>query len=188
MRITGGALRGRPLRVPEGQAIRPTSERARQAVFNILAHAAFGAAIADAVVVDVFSGVGAMGLEALSRGARHATFIDQDAAAIACVRANAAHLRLSRQATLLKLDATRLPPPPLVAEAPAAIAFLDPPYRSGLAVPTLSELLRAGWIGRDAICTVEVEAREPFVPPPRFALVDERTYGRARVLFLKAGA
>ena len=188
MRITGGALRGRPLRAPEGQAIRPTSERARQAVFNILAHAAFGVAIEGAAVVDVFSGVGAMGLEALSRGAKHATFIDDDPAAIACVRANAALLRLARQATLLKLDATRLPPPPLATEAPAALAFLDPPYKSGLAVPALAELRRAGWIGDGAICTVEVEAREPLAPPPGFTVVDERVYGRARIVFLKVGA
>lgn len=178
-------MRGRVLKVPEGQAIRPTSERARQAVFNILAHSKFGIPFEEAVAVDVFSGVGAMGLEALSRGARHATFIDWDAAAIACVRANAAHLRLSRQATLLKLDATRLPPPPLVAEAPANIAFLDPPYRSGLATPALAELLRAGWIAEGALCTVEVATQETFGPPARFRTIDERIYGAAQIVFLK---
>lgn len=183
MRIVGGSFRGRRLTVPEGRDIRPTSDRVREAVFNILVHG-FEIEWDGMSVLDVFAGSGAVGLEALSRGASHATFIDDNDLAIRCVRQNAGAVGAARGATVLKLDATRLPPPPLVAEAPCGVAFLDPPYGSGLAAATLAGLAARGWIGPGSICVVEMAAKEPFKAPDRFDLVDERRYGAARVLFL----
>ncbi|MDH5749922.1 MAG: RsmD family RNA methyltransferase, partial [Rhodospirillales bacterium] len=144
--------------------------------------------IKDASVIDVFAGVGALGLEALSRGAAHATFIDNGGDAIKYIHANAEKLCDATAFTVLKLDATRLPPPPLKARAPCAIAFLDPPYNSGLAVPALLSLAKGGWIGEGAVLVVEIAALEPFEAPLGFTLVDERTYGAARVIFLRRTA
>ncbi len=185
MRIVGGRHRGRPLRAPGGRDLRPTSDRAREAIFNILAHGMEDFQLDGASVLDVFAGSGALGLEALSRGAAHATFIDNDAAAMRSVRGNAAALGERRAVTLLTLDAARLPPPPRAARTPCALAFLDPPYGSGLAAPALGGLAVQGWIAAGAVCVVELEAREAFAPPHAFQAVDERTYGPARVVFLR---
>lgn len=186
MRIVGGATRGRRLAAPEGKGARPTSDRARQALFNILEHGLDGAAaLTGASVVDLFAGSGALGLEALSRGAAHATFVETDALALKCIRRNTGAMGAARSVTLLKLDAARLPPPPLAARAPCALAFLDPPYNSGLAVPALGGLAAKGWIGPGSVCVVEVAAREDLAPPVGFAEIDGRTYGAARVVFLR---
>jgi 16S rRNA (guanine966-N2)-methyltransferase len=185
MRIVGGRHRGRPLRAPGGRDSRPTSDRAREAIFNILAHGMEDFELDGASVVDVFAGTGALGLEALSRGAAHATFIDDDGRAMGCVRGNAAALGERGAVTLLTLDAARLPPPPLAARAPCALAFLDPPYGAGLAAAALEGLAGRGWIAPGAVCVVELAAPEPFTPPPAFEAVDERTYGPARVVFLR---
>ena len=185
MRIVGGRHRGRPLRAPGGRDSRPTSDRAREAIFNILAHGMEDFRLDGASVVDVFAGTGALGLEALSRGAAHATFIDDDGRAMGSVRGNAAALGERGAVTLLTLDAARLPPPPLAARAPCALAFLDPPYGAGLAAPALEGLAARGWIAPGAVCVVELAAREPFAPPHAFKAVDERTYGPARVVFLR---
>lgn len=185
MRIVGGRFRGRSLRAPAGRDVRPTADRTREAVFNILAHGAPGVDFDGASVLDVFAGTGALGLEALSRGAGHVTFIDSDAGALRAIRRNAATLGAWRQVALLKLDATRAPPPPLAAEAPCTLAFLDPPYESGDAAPALAGLAARGWIAAAAVCVVEVAAQEPLAPPPGFTVLDERTYGAARVVFLR---
>lgn len=185
MRIVGGRHRGRPLRAPGGRDLRPTSDRAREAIFNILAHGMEDFELDGASVVDVFAGTGALGLEALSRGAAHATFIDDDGRAMRAVRGNAAALGERGAVTLLTLDAARLPPPPLAAQAPCGLAFLDPPYGAGLAAPALEGLAARGWIAPGAVCVVELAAREPFAPPATFTAVDERTYGPARVVFLR---
>lgn len=187
MRIIAGRHRGRPLKAPRARGVRPSADRLREAVFNILAHGVDWPGFAGAAVLDVFAGSGAYGLEALSRGARSATFIDDDAAVLAAIRRNAAALGEARSITLLRLDATRLPPPPRTAGAPAALAFLDPPYGSGLASPALTGLAGRGWLAAGAIAVVEVGALEPFTPPRGFTLLDERTYGAARVLFLRLG-
>ncbi len=189
MRIVGGAYRGRPLAAPAardgGKDVRPTSDRARQAVFNILEHGLDGAAgLAGASVLDLFAGSGALGLEALSRGAAHVTFVEIDGGALKCIRRNSGAMGAARAATLLKLDAARLPPPPLAARAPCAVAFLDPPYNSGLAAPALGGLAAKGWIGPGSVCVVEVAAKEDLTPPVGFAEIDARTYGAARVVFL----
>ena len=188
MRIIGGKHRGRALRVPKAEGVRPTADRVREAVFNILAHGVAWDGLDGAAVIDAFAGTGAYGLEALSRGAAHATFIDREAAALAAIRRNAAAVGEAMAITLLNLDATRLPLPPIAAAAPCAIAFLDPPYESGLALPALQGLATRHWLDAGALAVVEVGAREPFQPPPRYAVIDERVYGAARVILLSLAA
>jgi 16S rRNA (guanine966-N2)-methyltransferase len=185
LRIIAGKHRGRPIQVPRAQALRPTADRAREAIFNILEHGVEWPGFADSRVLDLFPGTGAYGLEALSRGAALATFVDSDPAALLGIRRNAATLGEARSIVLLKLDATRLPPPARIVTAPCALAFLDPPYESGFAVPALHGAASHGWIASGAIAVVEVGAREPLAPPPGYDVVDERVYGAARVLFLR---
>ncbi|MFZ1413982.1 MAG: RsmD family RNA methyltransferase [Defluviicoccus sp.] len=184
MRIIAGKHRGRRI-VPAGLvSLRPTLERVRQSVFDILAHGVAWAGFGEATVLDVFAGSGAYGLEALSRGAPHACFIDHDAEALKAIQRTAAAIGEARTITLLKLDAARLPAPPRAAATPAALAFLDPPYGAGLAVPALAGLAR-GWLAPDALAVVEVEARERFAAPPPFSIVDERVHGPARIIFCR---
>lgn len=186
MRIIAGKHRGRRLRVPRGADLRPTADRVREAVFNILGHHPDVPEFEDAVVLDVFAGTGAYGLEALSRGAALAVCVDRDCEALKGIRSNAAALNEDHRVVPLRLDAARLPAPPGTAKAPAALAFLDPPYGSGLAVPALAGLRSRGWIGQGAVCVVEVASRETFAPPPGYILLDERSYGAARVAFLRS--
>lgn len=186
MRIIAGKHRGRRLQIPRGAELRPTADRLREAVFNILGHHPDVPDLGDAVVLDVFAGTGAYGLEAVSRGAALAVFIERDLAALKGIRSNAAALNEDESAVLLRLDAARLAVPPRTAQAPAGFAFLDPPYGSGLAVPALDRLKSRGWIGNGAVCVVEVAAREAFTPPAGYTSLDERTYGAARVAFLEA--
>ncbi len=185
MRIVGGRLRGRALAAPEGRDVRPTADRVRESVFNILAHRDGGVDFDGITVIDVFAGTGALGFEALSRGAAHGVFIDNDARALKLVRKTAGPLGLGRGVTLLKLDAARLAPPPRAAKTPAALAFLDPPYESGLIQPALLGLKDKGWLAEGAVVICEVAAKEALEPPKGFALMDERAYGTARVVFLR---
>lgn len=185
MRIIGGRHRGRRLIAPAGGATRPTSDRVREAIFNILIHRLDGSWLAGATVLDVFAGSGALGLEALSRGAAHATFIDHDAAALAAIRRNGAALGETDRMTLLRLDATRLGRPPPTAGTPAALAFVDAPYGLGLTTPALVGLAVHGWLAVGALAVVEAGAREPFTVPSAYHLEDERAWGPARVVFLR---
>ncbi len=179
MRIVGGRNRGRKLATPAGGGIRPTADRVREAVFNILAHGApgGGSRITGARVLDGFAGTGAMGLEALSRGAAQASFIDRDPGPC---RRNVAALDETARADIIAGDC--LSPPP--AAAPCGLVFLDPPYDKGLAVPALEALATAGWIADGAVCVVELAAGETLEPPSGFAVADERRYGAARVVLL----
>jgi 16S rRNA (guanine966-N2)-methyltransferase len=181
MRIVGGRHRGRALEAPPGAAVRPTSDRAREALFNILSHGRFEAPFRDAPVLDAFAGTGALGLEALSRGAAEALFIESDRAALEALRRNVKTLGEEPRVQVIAGDATRPPPP----RRAAAVAFLDPPYRSGLAAPALAALAAAGWLAPSALATVEVGAREAFEAPSGFELLDERRYGAARLLILR---
>src|SRR5580692_7267442 len=138
MRIVGGRLRGRLLQAPASRAIRPTSERLRESIFDILAHRHEGI-IEGARVVDLFAGSGALGIEALSRGAKYALFVDNGAEARALLRANVEALGLGGVTRIWRADATRLGGAP--AGGPFALAFLDPPYGEGLAAPTLVALV-----------------------------------------------
>lgn len=188
MRIIAGKHKGRPLAVPRSRGLRPTADRVREAVFNILGHGLEWSGLDGASVLDLFAGTGAYGLEALSRGAALATFVDLEPAALLAIRRNAAAMGEARAIALLKLDATRLPPPPRIAGAPCAAAFLDPPYESGLAVPALQAVGGCGWVDAGGIAVVEVGAREPFNPPPAWEIADERPYGAARVVFVRLNA
>jgi 16S rRNA (guanine966-N2)-methyltransferase len=186
MRIVGGRHRGRRLLAPPGDAVRPTSDRAREALFNILSHgplAASGLPFADAAVLDAFAGTGALGLEALSRGAAEAVFIERDRDALATLRRNIEALGESTRTRIMPGDATR---PPRAAAA-CAVAFLDPPYRSGLAGPALAGLAAMGWLTPDALVVIEIGAREEMPPADGFALLDDRAYGAARLIFLRRG-
>jgi len=188
MRIVGGRHRGRSLAVPRGLAVRPTSDRAREALFNILEHGKLStdgrSLLPGSTVLDAFAGTGAFALEALSRGAAHALLLERDPAALAAARDNARKLGEAANLTIRQADATRPGPAP----AEAAIAFLDPPYGQGLAGPALEALAREGWFGPSAIVVVEIDGREAFRAPAGFALLEERRYGRARLVFLRHGA
>jgi 16S rRNA (guanine966-N2)-methyltransferase len=188
MRVIGGRHRGRRIAAPPGAAIRPTSDRAREAVFNILAHGGFGAGgasvIADAVVLDVFCGTGAMGLEALSRGAARATFIDNEPQSLVAARANIAALK-EQAARVMAADATRPPPRPKD-QPPATLAFFDPPYAENLAAPALAAFADKGWLAPGALCVVEAAARAPaLASPPVFESLETRRYGATRVTLLR---
>lgn len=185
MRIIAGKHRGRAIRVPKAEALRPSSDRLRQAVFNILDHGNSAAPYAGEPIVDLFAGTGAYGLEALSRGAAFATFIDLDGAALLGIRRNAAAMGEAAGIAALKLDATKLVSPPRLVPAPASVAFLDPPYQSGLAVPALQGLHAHGWLRPEALAVVEVAATEQLPAPKAYTILDERTYGAGRVVFLK---
>jgi len=182
VRIVGGRLRGRLLRAPASRAIRPTSERLRESIFDILVHR-HPDRLEGGRVIDLFAGSGALGLEALSRGAEFALFVDDGLEARALLRANVEALGLGGQAQIRRADAARLGPAP--AGPPFTLAFLDPPYGKGLAAPALAALARGGWLAPDALCVV-VEAQSAEIAAPEFfALVDERTYGDTKIAMLR---
>lgn len=183
MRIVAGRHRGRVLQAPEGLATRPTADRARQALFNILEHGE--PALEGARVLDAFAGSGALGFEALSRGAGHVTFLETDGSAFVIIHANAKKLGVEGQASIQRIDATRPPK----ASQPCRIVLMDPPYKSGLAKPALVALEAQGWIAPDAVVVVEVAAGEDFSAPIKsLAIADERKYGAARLVFLRFAA
>jgi 16S rRNA (guanine966-N2)-methyltransferase len=179
MRIIAGAHRGRRLVAPPGLATRPTAQRLRQAVFDMLWHAPWGgrAHIEGARILDAFAGSGALGLEALSRGAAAAAFLECDRAALAAIRANVAACREQARARVIAGDA--LAPPR--ADAPCGLVFLDPPYGKGLLAPALSALARTGWFAPGAIIVTETSAEAPEDTPPGFAPLAERRHGAGLV-------
>lgn len=184
MRIVAGRHKGRRLEAPAGLTARPTADRARQALFNILAHSDL-VDLDGALVVDAFAGSGALGLEALSRGAAHVWFLENHRGAQGAIRANIQALDEEDRTTLLGVDAARPPRAPMAGRSGrCTLALLDPPYGSGLAAPCLEGLAGQGWLAGDALAVVEVAAAEPFAPPAGFEAVDERTYGAARLVFL----
>jgi 16S rRNA (guanine966-N2)-methyltransferase len=186
MRIVGGRHRGRKLETPAGAETRPTSERAREALFNILDHSRLGAdgrsPLIGATVFDGFAGSGALGFEALSRGADHAVFMDNAPAAIKAIRANARALGEDDRVAIIAGDACDPPP----ASRPCAILLLDPPYGGGKGAAALDALRARGWMAPGALCTVEVASKEKFDPPEGFTVFDERRYGRAKLILLRA--
>lgn len=181
MRIIGGALRGRGLTTPRSQAIRPTSDRLRETIFDILFHA-FGNPITDANVLDLFAGTGALGLEALSRGAKRCLFVDDSVQASALLRANIDTLALGGVTRVFRRDATRL------GEAPKdeifSLAFLDPPYGKNLVEPCLNALSQGLWLMDQAMLLVEESAASQIILPKNFTLLDHRRYGDTQINFL----
>ena len=182
MRIVAGKHRGARLVAPEGLEIRPTSERAREALFSILEGGRFPLTLRGARVLDLFSGTGALGLEALSRGAAQVVFVENGAAALAALRTNIAKLRAAGIAHVREVDATRFTEhTPL----PADLILIDPPYGSGLWVEALDTIERGGWIGPDTVIAVEVGKKESVSPPLGMTLLDDRRYGAARLILLR---
>jgi 16S rRNA (guanine966-N2)-methyltransferase len=179
MRIIAGNFRGRRLLVPPGQAIRPTGERAREALFDVLEHGA--PPVRGARFLDLFCGTGAVGLEAHSRGAAEVVLIEHDRAALKVAQANIARLGAPPCVRLLARDASGLGPAP----HPFDLIFLDPPYRSGLAGVTLVALARGAWLVGDARVIVELAATEDLDLPAGYTLERERRYGSAKFLFLR---
>ncbi|HYL31820.1 MAG TPA: 16S rRNA (guanine(966)-N(2))-methyltransferase RsmD [Stellaceae bacterium] len=186
LRIIAGKHRGRKLTPLSGGNVRPTAGRAREAIFNILAHAAFAPRpiYEDAIVLDAFAGSGALGLEALSRGARFVSFMERDREARVVLAANIAALGAERQTALLSADALRPPR----ASAPASLVFLDPPYAEDLTASALTALAAAGWLLPEAIAVAELSAKRELAPPAGFTELDERRYGAAKIVFLRYSA
>jgi 16S rRNA (guanine966-N2)-methyltransferase len=181
MRIIAGSWRGRALLTPKDRAIRPTSDRAREALFGILEHGQ--PPVRGARFLDLFCGTGAVGLEAASRGAAEVVLVDRQAAALALARANLARFGAPPNVSLLTADAARLGPAPHAYD----LVFLDPPYRSGLAAPALVGLLD-GWLAPDARVVVELAAKDALELCDGYSLEQERRYGAARFVFLRAAA
>jgi 16S rRNA (guanine966-N2)-methyltransferase len=175
MRIVAGSWRGRALVAPAGITTRPTADRVRQALFDMLMHAPWGgrAILEGARVLDVFAGTGALGLEALSRGAAHATFIEQNRAALAALRTNIATCRAEAACSVLAVDALAVPP-----GDPATLVFLDPPYGQDLVTRALRRLRATGRLAAGAVVVAETGCDEP--SPTTIALA-ERQHGAARI-------
>lgn len=187
MRIVAGSWRGRGLVAPPGTTTRPTSDRVRQAVFDMLMHAAWGgrAALEGARVLDAFAGTGALGLEALSRGAATAVFMERDRAALAALRANIAACRAADRCHILQMDV--LAPQTLSPRTgePCGLVFLDPPYGQGLVARAVQALGAAGWLAADALAVAETGRDEALeLPGERLA---ERAHGAAWVTFWRLG-
>ena len=176
MRIIAGAWRGRTLVAPRGMATRPTADRVRQARFDMLLHAPWGGRtlLEGARVLDIFAGTGAFGLEALSRGATQATFIENDATALSALRANIAACRVQHRSEVLAMDVLAIP-----AGEPADLVFLDPPYRSDLLARAIIRLQAAGRATPGTLLIAETAREEP--PPTSAPLLSERTHGAARL-------
>ena len=182
MRIVGGRLKGRIIRPPTSRAIRPTSDRLRESIFDILAHR-FEGVIDGALVIDVFAGSGALGFEALSRGAKSVLFVDNGEHAWELLRANIASLALSDVTRVWRSDATRLGMVP--SGSPRfTLAFLDPPYAQGLAEQALKKLSEGGWLAPHALAVVEESARANVGASRGLRIVEERVYGDAKLIFL----
>ena len=185
MRIVSGDFRGKTLVAPAGQATRPTSDRARQAIFNILEHAAWSKGVREARVIDLFAGSGALGFEALSRGAAFCLFVETDEAARGAIRENVDAMGLFGRTRVHRRDATDLGQRP-GADGPAFdLAFLDPPYARGLGETALTKLAEGGWLAPGALVVFERGASEPAFEAAGFETLDARDYGAARVHFLR---
>lgn len=183
MRIVGGEFRGRPLAPPRSDAIRPTTDRAREALFNVLAHR-HGTKLAGARVLDLFAGTGALGLEALSRGASYGVFIEESAEGRGLIRENVEAFGLTGRTKIFRRDATSL------GEAgtmqPFDLVFADPPYGKGLGELSLESARNGGWLAPGALCVVEERATAGFNPPAGFTVADERNYGDTIIRFIEA--
>jgi 16S rRNA (guanine966-N2)-methyltransferase len=185
VRIVAGRWRGKTLaEVGQGDAgahLRPTTDRVRESLFNLLTNGKQGDAVTGARVLDLFAGTGALGLEALSRGAVQATFIDDGSAARALLRENIARCGAQGVTKVFRRDATDLGE---IRGAPFTLVFLDPPYGMGLGEDALASAIAGGWIAPGALVVWE-EAVDP-VPPPGFEVLDARTYGATRITLLRA--
>jgi 16S rRNA (guanine966-N2)-methyltransferase len=185
MRITGGKLGGRRLVAPDDARVRPTSDRTRQAIFNMLRHKDFGIGftLENAAVLDLFAGTGALGIEAISQGARWCLMVDDNADSRALQRQNVEALGLTGATRIWRRDATDLGPIGPSAGGPFDLVFLDPPYRKEMIPKALASLKAGSWLNPNALIVVETDASEDF-DAPGYMLIDERDYGETRVRFL----
>ena len=183
MKISGGQFRGRTLIEPRDGRVRPTSDKVRQAIFNILAHNDFGTGfvLEGAKVIDIFAGTGALGIEALSRGASFCLFVDDNADSRALIRRNIEALNLTGASKIWRRDGTALGPLTAGAGGPFDLAFLDAPYRQDLTQRALACLAQGGWLARNALIVAETAADELLTASPDFKCVDRRTYGETSV-------
>lgn len=180
MRIVGGEFRGRPIAAPRSEAIRPTSDRTREAVFNVIAHN-FSSRLEGGRVLDLFAGTGALGLEALSRGAAHCLFVEESAQGRGLIRDNIEALGLQGRTKIFRRDAAALGAAGTI--APFDLVFADPPYGKGLAEKALAAAIAGGWLKPEALVVVEEAAATPFLPPAGLSLIDRRDYGDTMVAF-----
>jgi 16S rRNA (guanine966-N2)-methyltransferase len=183
MRIVGGRLKGRNIAAPSSRDIRPTADRLRESVFNILIHA-YDDPIEDARVLDLFAGTGALGIEAVSRGAAFTLFVDNGAEARALLRNNVEALGLGGVTKVYRRDATHLGPAHPV--EPFALAFLDPPYGRGLGEKALASLRDGGWLTPGALLVVEESKAANFAAPDGFEQLERRAYDDTEFVFLRA--
>jgi 16S rRNA (guanine966-N2)-methyltransferase len=185
MRIVAGTFKGRELQGPASLATRPTSDRVRESLFNILAHGVEGFTLDGARVMDLFAGTGALGLEALSRGAKFCQFVEESAEARGIIRKNADSFGVIGQCKIWRRDATDLGP--CAPQSPFDLVFADPPYGQGLGAKALASLVAGGWLNEGAVVVLE-EAEKADVPEiAELELLDERVYGETRVMMYRAG-
>jgi len=184
MRIVGGRLRGRALVSPTSDAIRPTADRLREALFNILIHA-HGDPVTGARVLDLFAGTGALGLEALSRGAASLVAMELARPALDALKRNISACRENARTLVFACNALD-PPQSQPRIAPCSLVFLDPPYGKGLIPLALVALGKAGWIASGALIVAEMGPRDEMPAMDGFAVEDERRYGKARIVFLRS--
>ncbi len=185
MRIVGGDLKGRRLLAPADDHVRPTSDRIREALFNVLAHAGFGDfSLQGARVLDLFAGTGALGLEALSRGGSFALFVDDDASSRGLIRTNAETLGVTGRTKIYRRDATRLGPRAASAGPPFDLVFLDPPYGRGLGEQALTELLAGDWLSPNALIILEEDKSADVSLPPGFNVADRRSYATTQIIIM----
>ena len=185
MRVVAGRFRGRALTAPEGDETRPTTDRLREAVFNILA-SRLSPDLGGMKVLDLFAGSGALGIEALSRGADYGVFVETGAAARGAIRTNLESLGLFGTARILRRDATDLGPAGGL--GPFRLIFCDPPYGKGLGERALASALSGGWIAGDGLVVLEEARKSTIALPDGLFLIDERSYGETKVLFLTPDA
>lgn len=181
MRIVGGRFRGRALQAPESRDVRPTADRLRETLFNILSHRDGADRVEGARVLDLFAGTGALGLEALSRGARFALFVDDGVEARALLRANVEALGVAGTSRIFRRDATKLG---AVTLEPFDLAFLDPPYGRGLGDEALAGLIAGGWLAPGALVVLEEAAEAAVALPSGLTLVERRAVGDSQLLFI----
>lgn len=186
MRIVAGKFRGRALATPDHDGLRPTSDRVREAVFNILTHGIDDFSIHGARVIDLFAGTGALGLEALSRGASYCLFVEESAEARALIRRNVEAFALTGETRVFRRDACNLGP--ASKSDRYALAFLDPPYGQGLGEKALAGLSLGGWLAPGAVSVLEERADVMVVAPPGFTALDVRRWGDTQAHFFRHGA
>lgn len=183
MRIVGGKFKGHSIAPPHGSATRPTTDRVRESVFNILAHGIDGLDLEGARVLDLFAGTGAMGLEAVSRGARFCQFVEESAEARGLIRKNADALGVIGLVKIWRRDATLLGP---CAPQPGFdLVFADPPYGKGLGEKALKSLIAGGWLNRAGIVVLEESQKAEINDISGLALIDERDYGESKIRFYR---